>query len=122
MEHAELTEEQQHYSAMETFVCATQNLRFKETRENWRLMMKFLSEHNLETTPQNLRFAYLTLGNKGLLDLMPLGILPAEPPQPPQPKPTPTPAAQSAPAVPVRAQTFAYRNGAAINIEGAKRL
>ncbi len=69
MEKEELTPEQAHYAAMEEFVCATHNIRFKETHENWRLMMEFLSERELPVNMRNLRFAYLTLSKDDLLDL-----------------------------------------------------
>jgi hypothetical protein len=109
MEKEELTPEQAHYAAMEEFVCATHNIRFKETHENWRLMMEFLSERELPVNMQNLRFAYLTLSNDDLLDLLPLGHLARS--QPPEPETTP-PAAQPAPVVPIKAKTFAmFRNG-----------
>jgi len=112
-------EEQEHYKALEEFAADTQNIRFVESRDNWRELMDFLREHDLETTAQNLRFAFLSLSEDGVLDLLPLGHL-ALPQQPEalEPKPADQPALM----VPVRARTFAYRNGAAINIEGAKRL
>ena len=108
MEKEELTTEQEHYAAMEEFVCATENIRFVESRENWRAMTDFLNEHSLDMTPQNLRFAFLSLSNENKLDLMPLGQV--APPQPPQPE-KPTPVAQPAPG-PIKARKFAmYKNG-----------
>src|SRR5882762_5812615 len=105
MEHEELTEEQQHYSAMEEFVCDVRNIRFKETHANWATINEFLTEHDLDVTTDNLNFAFIALSKDGLLDLMPLGH--AAPPQSPQPKPTPAPTAQPAPVVPLKARTFA---------------
>jgi len=112
-------EELEYYAALEEFAAHTQNIRFVESRDNWRELMDFLREHDLETTAQNLRFAFLSLSEDGVLDLLPLGHLP--PPQQPEAL-EPKPADQPALMVPVRARTFAYRNGGAINIEGAKRL
>src|SRR5882762_10395823 len=112
MKHEDLTEEQ-HYAAMEMFVCDVRNIRFVESHQNWEAMTDFLNEHSLQVTTENLNFAFNALAKDGLLELMPLGH--ASPPQP-RPEPTPTPAAQPAPVVPVKAKTFAYRNGAAINI------
>jgi len=118
MENEELTAEQAHYAAMETFVCDVRNIRFKETHANWATINDFLIEHSLDVTAENLNFAFAALCTDGLLELMPLGH--AAPPQPPQPEPTPTPAAQPAPVVPIKAKTFAmYRNGKAI--EGVVR-
>ena len=120
MENEELTAEQ-HYAALEEFAADTHNIRFVESRENWRKLMDFLRDHYLETTAQNLQFAFLSLSKDNELALLPLGHL--APPQPqPKPEPTQTPTAHPVPITPVRARTFAYRNGAAINIEGAKRL
>src|SRR5712671_3374570 len=91
MEHEELTEEQQHYAAMEVFVCDVRNIRFVESRENWATINDFLTEHSLDVTAENLNFAFAALCTDGLLELMPLGH--AAPPQPPQPEaPAPTPA------------------------------
>ena len=113
MQEEELTPEQAHYTAMEEFCNATENIRFVECHSNWEAMTDFLNEHSLDMTPQNLRFAFLSLSKDGLLDLLPLGQL--APPQPPQPE-TPTPAAQPAPVVPVTARTFRmYRNGQPIS-------
>jgi hypothetical protein len=111
MDTEELTPEQAaHYEAMERFVCATENIRFKETKENWAALMNFLEEHELPVNTQNLRFAFLALSRKGLLDLLPLGQL--APLQPQQPEPSPTPAAQPAPVVPIAERRFAmFRNG-----------
>jgi hypothetical protein len=108
----ELTAEEEHYAAMEAFVCATENIRFVESHDNWEAMTDYLNEHNLDVTPQNLRFAFLSLSKDGLLDLFPLGHL-----APPQqtPEPTPTPTVQPPPVV-ARARTFvAFRNGAPIS-------
>jgi len=113
------TEELEHYKALEEFAADTHNLRFVESRENWRKLMDFLHGHDLETTAHNLRFAFLSLCEDGVLDLLPLGHL--APPQSPQPEaPVPTPKAQPTPVVPIKAKTFAmYRNGKAI--EGTVR-
>jgi hypothetical protein len=113
MENEELTAEQAHYVALEEFAADTKNIRFVESHANWRKLMDFIRDHNLETTAQNLRFAFLSLSKDGLLDLLPLGHL--APPQPTQPE-APAPTAQPAPVVPARARTFAmFRNGAAIS-------
>ena len=107
----ELTAEQAaHYEAMERFVCATENIRFKETRDNWAALMNFLTDQNLPVNTQNLRFAFLALSRANKLDLMALGQ--AAPPQPPQAESTPTPTAQPAPVVPAKARTVVvFRNG-----------
>jgi hypothetical protein len=117
MEQEELTDEA-HYAALEEFSADVRNIRFQETRDNWRALMDFLREHELPTTAANLRFAFLALSKDGLLELMPLGH--AAPPQP-EPVPAPTPTVQPPPVVvPARARTFAmYRNGKAI--EGTVR-
>jgi len=99
MEQEELTAEEAHYAAMEEFVCATENIRFVESRENWRAMTAFLNNHNLEVTADNLRFAFLALSRDELLDLLPLGHLaPPQPPQPEAPAPTAQPSPVAAPA------------------------
>jgi hypothetical protein len=106
MEHEALTAEQAHYEALEQFTIDVRNIRFVENHANWRLMMDFLTAHNLEVTPPNLRFAYLALSKDGLLDLLPLGHL-----APTQPEPTPTPTVEPPPVI-ARARTFvAFRNG-----------
>ena len=107
MENEELTPEQAHYVALEEFAADTKNIRFVESHENWATITEFLTEHNLDVTPPNLRFAFLSLSKDGLLELMPLGHA-----APPQPEPTPTPTAQPIPVMPVTARTFAmFRNG-----------
>ncbi len=117
MENEALTPEEAHYAALEEFAVDTKNIRFIESHSNWRKLMEFISEHNLETTAENLSFAYVSLSKDNKLDLMPLGH--AAPPQPPQPTPAPTPTVQQPPVV-ARVRTFAmFRNGKPI--EGAVR-
>src|SRR5258708_29076872 len=42
-------EELEYYAALEEFAAHTQNIRFVESRDNWRELMDFLREHDLET-------------------------------------------------------------------------
>ena len=114
--------EQAHYQALEEFSIDTKNIRFVESRQNWAKMMEFIREHDLETTAQNLRFAYLALTKDGLLDLLPLGHLaPPQQPQPEAPAPTAQPTPVAAPAFSRRGVAVAWKNGQPLNLDGAKR-
>jgi len=114
-------ENEEHYAAMEEFCADVRNIRFIENHSNWAAIMDFLTDHELETTPHNLRFAFLELSAKdGLLELEPIRESIHSPIPAPQSEPAPTPTTQPAPVVPVTARTFRmYRNGKAI--EGTVR-
>lgn len=102
-------QDEQIKNAMDVFTADIANIRFIESAENWDVMADFLSEHNLDVAPENLRFAFLALSKDGLLDLMPLGIY-VEPQ--PQPAPAPTPQQPTPQSVmSVKARTIMYRNG-----------
>ena len=97
------------YAAMEEFVCDIRNIRYVENHENWREITNFLNDHNLDVTPETLRFAFLALSKEQKLDLMPLGIY-VEPQ--PQPAPAPSPQQPTPQSVMhVKARTTMYRNG-----------
>jgi hypothetical protein len=100
------TRDERFAELMEEFTADVNNIRYKETDQNWEAMSDFLYEHDLDPTAHNLRLAYRTLKREKKLDLLPVGRVA-------EPEPTPTPTAQPAtPVVPITARAFRmYRNG-----------
>jgi hypothetical protein len=65
-------ENEEHYAVLEEFSADVKNIRFIENRANWAALMEFLTDHDLETTTGNLKFAYDALSKNGLLELEPI--------------------------------------------------
>ncbi len=61
-EQEEQTAERAYYQPLEDFATDTRNIRFVESRENWRKLIAFVTDHDLPVTAPNLRFAYLAVG------------------------------------------------------------
>jgi len=113
--------EKQIRAAMDEFVSDIRHIRFVESSDyNWVSMHDYLDRNDLDAAnPEHLHLAYEALTSDHLLELLPLGHAQEIPPQPPAPAPATIPQPVVAPA---RTRTFAYRNGAAISLDGAKRL
>jgi hypothetical protein len=127
-------ENEEHYAVLEEFSADVKNIRFIENRANWAALMEFLTDHDLETTTGNLKFAYDALSKNGLLELEPIrepipAPIPAPAPAPvpiPTPAPAPSPTVQPPPiAVPTpffkRGIAVAWKNGQPIRMDTAKR-